>query len=458
MIPALLILAALPLDAPVDREEPVRASYIAPALEVLAFESGLMAFNNQVTQMPFALVTPDSVASHFDGRADWRFDVDYFVTNQFGHPYQGAVMHAFARSAGVPFWQSCLYPAFGSLLWEYFGERDAPSINDQITTTLGGIFLGEAMHRSYRYLITRYPDNLPVNLAAVLVSPPSAINRWLFDDQPHSADVDHLPPVFAEVRPGISLATRLVDRTNGERRPISQEGLQAAIAAEVSYGAPGDPRWRYQHPFSAFDVSARFTWPGVPTANLYIRGLLIGDQFGMAESRVRGMFGVFGLYDFGANNIVRVSSVGVGPGTSLQAQLSERMYLRTTVVFAGLGFAAAGSLGIDTERYRDYHIGPGLETIADVRLIRVGTGMLALRAQTWSLTGFYAEPYDGFEQIDYVDLEARVRLTKQLALVLEAPVSLRQFGFGDSGSSTIVGSGPRLSLSYTTDDSFGIVH
>ena len=48
----------------------------------------------------------------------------------------GSLSFTAARSAGLPFWLACLYPLMSSLTWEMFYEVDAPSFNDQITTTL----------------------------------------------------------------------------------------------------------------------------------------------------------------------------------------------------------------------------------------------------------------------------------------------------------------------------------
>jgi hypothetical protein len=60
----------------------------------------------------------------------WVIVTDEYFTNQFGHPYQGSVYHAAARSNGFNFYQAFLFDAFGSVLWGLFYETNRPSIKN----------------------------------------------------------------------------------------------------------------------------------------------------------------------------------------------------------------------------------------------------------------------------------------------------------------------------------------
>jgi hypothetical protein len=115
---------------------------------------------------PWAQTSPASVWENITG--PWEWDRDEYFTNQFGHPYQGSTYHAAAHSNGFNFYQAFLFDAFGSVSWELFAETNAPSINDLISTTLGGAALGEMFHRLY--LEIPYPF-------AVVVSPFDALNN-----------------------------------------------------------------------------------------------------------------------------------------------------------------------------------------------------------------------------------------------------------------------------------------
>ncbi len=438
-------------------DAPVRRDYLIPAFESAAMNLGLFAFNNLLTKQSFALISWATVRSHLDGSAGWTFDVDHFVTNQFAHPYHGSIDHAAARSSGVPFWQAGLYTFVASLGWEYFAENEPPSINDQITTTLGGIFLGEVLHRTYVSLMEDAGGQVSVTrkLAGLLISPASSLNDWIFGGETDPGDIDRAPPISFVLTPGVSLMTRLVDITGDAPRPLIRQGPQVTLSGELTYGAPGDFRWRYRHPFSHFDAHASLTFPGVSTGNLYIRGLLAGDQYGGEASSTQGLWGLFGLYDFGANDIVRVSSVGVGVGTTLRTRLTDKVFLQGTAILGGLGFAAAGRLDLESELVRDYHIGPGAQAVLEAKLVHRGLGMLRMRARNWWVTGAYTEPREGFESITYVVWDGAVRVAPHFAVGFELPMALRVYDFGPTHYQALGGRGLRLTLSYMSDSVFG---
>ncbi len=78
----------------------------------------------------------------------WVWDLDDFAVNQIGHPYQGNNYFNAGRANGLSFYESAAMAAFGSATWEYFGETNHASLNDFINTTLGGIAIGEVLHRA----------------------------------------------------------------------------------------------------------------------------------------------------------------------------------------------------------------------------------------------------------------------------------------------------------------------
>ena len=93
-----------------------------------------------------ARVTPKSWWVNME--QGWVWDLDNFVVNQVGHPYQGNNYFNAGRANGLSFWESAGITAFGSGTWEYFGETNHASLNDLVNTTLGGIALGEMFHRA----------------------------------------------------------------------------------------------------------------------------------------------------------------------------------------------------------------------------------------------------------------------------------------------------------------------
>jgi hypothetical protein len=99
-----------------------------------------------------AYFTADSIWANLNPAA-WDFEKgqggDTFVVNQFSHPYAGAIYFASARSNNFNFYWATLSSFFGSLTWEALGEVLSPSSSDLINTALGGIALGEVLHRLY---------------------------------------------------------------------------------------------------------------------------------------------------------------------------------------------------------------------------------------------------------------------------------------------------------------------
>lgn len=79
----------------------------------------------------------------------WTFDEDPFPVNEIIHPIEGSLYFDAGRSNGLGFWESSGWTAAGAVMWKIMGEVEDPMINDVITTTLGGMALGEMVHRLY---------------------------------------------------------------------------------------------------------------------------------------------------------------------------------------------------------------------------------------------------------------------------------------------------------------------
>ncbi|MDR2516113.1 MAG: DUF3943 domain-containing protein [Spirochaetaceae bacterium] len=121
----------------------------------------------------FADVKFENIARNFyPGTWFWE-DNDRFFVNQFGHPYHGSTYFAGARINGFNFYGAIPFALLGSLQWETLYERES-AINDVISTVLGGVSLGEILHRLFLELDAR--GSTGAAIGGVFVSPFSGFN------------------------------------------------------------------------------------------------------------------------------------------------------------------------------------------------------------------------------------------------------------------------------------------
>ena len=60
----------------------------------------------------------------------WVWDLDDFVVNQIGHPYQGNNYYNSGRANGLSFYESAAIAAFGSATWEFL-RRDQQTVAER---------------------------------------------------------------------------------------------------------------------------------------------------------------------------------------------------------------------------------------------------------------------------------------------------------------------------------------
>lgn len=358
-------------------------SYVIPALEVGGFIFGLNQFNRHFV---------DREEYGTDERTFWKnltgprvIDKDPFGVNQLGHPYQGSIYYGFARSAGLSYWQSVLYSLGGSFLWENYGETTPPSLNDHVATGIGGTFVGETMFRMASLLLEGGGEQPGFwrELGAAVLSPPTGFNRLVFGDRFDAVFPSRDPEIFIRLRFGATLTTE-VDNGGLSNDVKRQEGR---ADFSMTYGLPGKPGYRYTRPFDYF----HFAFTAVPNAstaanaieNVSILGLLAGATYEWGDA-YRGVWGLFGGYDYLSPQIFRVSSTAVTLGTTAQWWLARAVALQGTAL-AGPGLGAAGTVADRAER--DYHYGLIPQALLELRLILGDRAMLEAAGRQYYVVG-----------------------------------------------------------------------
>lgn len=126
----------------------------------------------------------------FDG---WALDDNYYNTNAYRHPLQGAMNYIFARTNGFPPLESFLLSVALSSAWEFFGEyREEISINDMIVTPTAGYPIGEAFTQLGAFFL-RSQDNWLNGIAGNVFGGGKGIMDWVDRNRPkHSTRLDRL--------------------------------------------------------------------------------------------------------------------------------------------------------------------------------------------------------------------------------------------------------------------------
>jgi len=300
----------------------------------------------------------------------FEWDDNAFAVNQIGHPYQGSNYFNAGRSSGLSFWESAPLAALGSATWEYFGETHKPSVNDLINTTVGGIAIGEMLHRT-GWLI-RDPTKtggarLWSEILATVVDPITGMNRFISGD---AGKVSEKPAEFVPSRTAGDLEAGVLWRGDNTKAINSTGEPYAQI--NLSYGdAMGS---QYRQPYDAFAVGMRLGGGSAISEGL-IRGRLYGRLFGKDHS---SQFLVFQAYDYVTNTVYEFGGQSVITAVASRFKQSAR---HDIVTVAGGGPLLLGAFNspyvFGQDRYYDY--GPGLVFSAAAAFRRDGFPIVRVR-------------------------------------------------------------------------------
>jgi len=434
-------------------------SYLIPALEIPGFLVLLniydrIAYPNQMQDGKKVYSSTFSSTWDHLRTQNWVFDQDPFNINQFAHPYQGATMYGLARSSGLNFWESLAYSNVGSFLWKMAGETDPPSINDQITTGNAGSLLGEALFRMAGLVLEEggdKPDGWH-ELGAAIISPATAVNRLAFGERFKTVFPSHRPATYWRTQVGSSYDS------------ISK--LNATLDFGMSYGLPGKAGYTYKRPLDYFDFEltgqARAS---NPVTNVLLRGLLYGTDY-HAGNDYRGIWGLYGSYDYLSPSAFRVSTTAISLGTTGQLWLAPDIALQGSIL-GGVGFGAAGTTP-SAEGDRDYHYGVAPQGLLALRLLFghraalevVGRGYYVTGSGQFNSLSTSSNPVDsagGSETIVRIKSAFNIRVYDRHGLGLQYVESMRDSQYGTQPSRHQRDGTVSLVYTFTGDSHFGAV-
>jgi hypothetical protein len=248
----------------------------------------------------------------------WVWDLDEFLVNQIGHPYQGNNYFNAARANGLSFWESAGLTAFGSGTWEYFGETNHASLNDLINTTLGGIALGEMFHRA-AWLVrdTRATGRgrLWREIGATAIDPVTGVKRFLSGDSSRVSDkpAEMVPTQLG----GLASAGVLFRGTN--TKAFDSAG-KPFLELDLLYGDP--TKGTSRTPYDAFGVLLRFGGGG-GFSEAKVRGRLLGQPYRSDRFHLN----VVQAYDFQKNSAYQFGAQSFNVNVAYTTNLSSRLSL-----------------------------------------------------------------------------------------------------------------------------------
>lgn len=270
--------------------------FFRAAGELALLEVGPWAFDRYVRRYDFAFISAHTVSENF--KTGFQFDHDDFSTNQSWHPYHGSLFFDAARSNGYDFWASGVFALAGSLVWECCMENTAPSINDLVNTTLGGMTRGEVSHRLSLLILDNTStgtSRLLREIGAGVINPVGSLNRLLNGEtgREFPNPEDRVPSVVA-------LSSDLGYRHIGGG---ALHPHQTTLALSFVYGNPfeGD----LARPFDAFWVGVDLNTPGTLASRIEERGVLKGWELTDPSSAIRHVFGFSQEYEY-LNNASQV--------------------------------------------------------------------------------------------------------------------------------------------------------
>ena len=399
-------------------------SYLIPALEILGFQVGLNLADRAIYGCCDYDVDFNSIAKNLHRRG-WKTDADSFTVNQLGHPYQGSIYYGLARSAGLDFWESFGYAFLASGVWEIAGETTPPSRNDQITTPVGGTFLGEALFRiANLWLEQGVGPPVVREVAAAVVSPPTAFNRLAFGDRFRGIYPSGNPEYYSRLAFGVSAVTQNDPGTS--RKEHRTEGI---IDAAIDYGLPGRDGYQYRRPFDYFSFEVTGS-TGVGFESVMTRGLLFGKDYGSGAARYRGIWGLYGSYDYIAPNIFRLASSALSLGTTLEWRASNAVTFQGTGLI-GAGYSSVSTIGgVENEHSNHYGVTPTAALV--LRTIFAERASLDLSAREYFVSNVSGGSRGGHDNVVRADATFTWRVTGRHAVAVKYQYSRRDTQFDNA--------------------------
>lgn len=303
---------------------------IAGVMEVNFF---LFYYNKYVLKQDYVKISLKTVIHNLDTGFVW--DEDVYHTNQLRHPVHASLLFNAARSAGYSFWESIPFVFWGSAVWEILMEKDPPQANDMITSTIGGVSVGEITYRLSSLILdesTSGFNRVFRELFAFCVNPVRGVNRIIRGEVSRKTpfNVNDVFPVYNRLNFGYA--------GNNGKDDAKREKKHLLFEYSVTYGSTFEKNTF--KPFDFFRVRVGFDFKQNEQAFFWnnIYGLLYGKNI-VKNSDSRFVLGAFHGIDYFYNYIYRLSTQSLGLGfiyvSPVKNKLKANVILHTNFVPLG---------------------------------------------------------------------------------------------------------------------------
>ncbi len=334
----------------------VTKNFWRAAIEVTGLNALIWSFDRYIREggtNPGFRIGFNSWAENLKNGFEW--DDNSFSTNQFSHPYHGNLYFNAARSNGYDFWESAPFVFAGSLQWEFFGEVHHASMNDWIATSVGGVAIGEVLHRlsmTIRDNTARGSSRNWKEFGGFIVNPMGGLNRMIDGDwsRVHANPVDQYPNRY---RSKVDMGFR---KTADDHLWASNDTTGAYMEFNFDYGDPfyGD----MESPFDHFDFGLQLNFKDSKIiGRAELNGLLAGT-FLEESPRTSHIIGGFHHFDYVNNSKFKFGAQSLGAGLLSKYETSHGLEIRTELHASAILLGATSS---DHETFsgRTYDYGPG---------------------------------------------------------------------------------------------------
>jgi hypothetical protein len=399
---------------PQETTAPENTRHFIPAIGDIVISNALLfTWNRAIMRSPFSKVTFETVKEHLIWSA-WEWDMDYFPTNQFAHPYQGSLYYVAGAANGFSFYESLLFSAGGTAIYEMFLETTPPSVNDMIATPIGGAAMGEMFHRLYIEI------NSPFMIA---LSPIDALNGLLTCRKPERG-LSRLYNFSVQGGAGWLNAISYGEKT-GKGQIWNWPSLQ--LESTIIYGDPF--RAQSSTPYDQFELTM-----GGGASNDWYDMRIVSDGYLFSLAPVNNeteqlSTGLTLNYDFFMSLNIDFYSQGLNWTVKYRRLLTDTVALEIKTHAGWLGFGASNyylyaDRNIPLKSYRDYGTGTNAKLFFSLILPR-GRLSLDIFSYEMFIVSHRVQGSRGWDFFNYITASYTFPLGKNFFLGLSDTVTLQ---------------------------------